>query len=180
MGIRVAVVEEDYPGIQISRENFADIQRAIGRLVDELPEDRFTPRLVDSYWAKGAAIMVCHDKLTKDWLATRVPTLVAWEGSRIKMVGLDALPTYKRVVAWFPSPMEDTERYFLWLRRLNWGLDTWHWRVHESKEEPNGVCLVLSTDTASIAALEGMGCRPFGGVGQAIFSLLGAKPKGKK
>jgi len=94
--------------------------------MDELPEEGFTPRLVDSYWAKGAAIMVCHDILTKDWLAAKVLTLVVWEGSRLNIVGLDALPTYKRVVAWFPGPVEDTERYFLWLRRLNWGLDTRH------------------------------------------------------
>jgi hypothetical protein len=25
----------------------------------------------------------------------KIPTLKAWEGSRLKMVGLDALPTYK-------------------------------------------------------------------------------------
>jgi hypothetical protein len=105
---------------------------------------------------------------------------VTWEGSRIKMVGLDALPTYKRVVAWFLGPMEDRKRYFLRLRRLNQGLDTGHWRVYERKEEPNGVCLVLSIDTGSVVALEGMGCRPFSGIGQAIFSLLGAKPDGKK
>jgi hypothetical protein len=90
----VAVVCENYPGNQISRENFADIQWAVGRLVDELPEERFTPKLVDSYWAKGAAIMVCHDELSKDWLAARVPTIVAWEGSRLKIVRLDGLPTY--------------------------------------------------------------------------------------
>jgi hypothetical protein len=175
----VAVVGEDYPGIQISRKNFADIQRAIGQLVDELPEEGFTPRLVDSYWAKGAAIMVCHRELTKDWLAANVPTLVAWEGSRLKMVGLDALPSHKRVVAWFPGPVEDTEQYFLQLCRLNRRLDTRHWRVYECKEEPNGVHLVSSIDTASIATLEGMGWRPFSGVGQAT-SLLGAKQDDKK
>ena len=54
--------------------------------------------------------MVCHDELTKDSLAARVPTLVAWEGSRLKLVGLDALPNYKRVVPWFPGPTEDEER----------------------------------------------------------------------
>jgi hypothetical protein len=97
--------------------------------VDELPEERFIPKLVHSYWAKGAAIMVCHDELTKDWLAARVPTLAAWEGSRIMTVGLDALPTYKRVLAWFPGPVEDTERYLLRLHKLNQGLDTRHWRV---------------------------------------------------
>ena len=28
------------------------------------------------------------------------------------MMGLDALPTCKRVVTWFPGPEKDTERYF--------------------------------------------------------------------
>jgi len=35
-GLHVAVVCEDYPESQISKENFTDIQRTIGRLVDEL------------------------------------------------------------------------------------------------------------------------------------------------
>ena len=68
-------------------------------------------RLVDSYWAKGASIMACHDEVTKDWLAASVPTVVAFKGSRLMLVGLDALPTYKRVVAWFPGPAKDMERY---------------------------------------------------------------------
>jgi hypothetical protein len=58
------------------------------------------PRLTDSYWTKGAANVVCQDKGTKDWLAGKVPTLTVWEGFRLKMVGLDALPTYKRMVTW--------------------------------------------------------------------------------
>ena len=157
-----------------------DIQRVIGRLVDELPEEGLAPRLVDSYWAKGAAIMVCHDESTKDWLAARVPTLVAWEGSRLKLVSLDALPTYKRVVAWFPGPVENVERYLLQLCRLNQGLDTRHWTVYELRGESNGVCLVLSIDEASVSVLEGLGWRPFSGVGQATFSLLSVKPEGKK
>jgi len=54
---------------------------------------------------------------------------VAWEGSRLKMVGLDALPTYKRVVAWFLGPVEDTEQYFQRLHKLNQSLDTRLWIV---------------------------------------------------
>ena len=66
------------------------------------------------------------------------------------------------------------------LQRLNQGLDTRHWRVYEHKEEPNGVRLVFSIDTTSVAALEGLSWRPFSGVGRATYSLLGAKPEGKK
>jgi hypothetical protein len=95
-------------------------------------------------------------------------------------VGLDAPPTYNRVLAWFLGHVEDMERYFLWLRRLIWGLDTGHWRVYERKEEANGVCLVLSIDTVSIAVLEAFKWRPFSGVEQVIFSLPGVKPEGNK
>jgi len=37
--------------------------------------------------------MICHKEVTKDWLAARVPTLVAIECSRFYLVGLDDLPT---------------------------------------------------------------------------------------
>jgi hypothetical protein len=56
----VAVLGEDYPGIQISIENFSGIQRTMSGIVDDLPEEGFTNRLVDSYWAKGAAVVVCR------------------------------------------------------------------------------------------------------------------------
>jgi len=171
---------DDYPKTQVSREHFVEIQRAIGRLVDELPEEGFTPRLADSFWSIGAAIMVCQDEKSRDWLAAKVPTLVAWEDSRLKVVGLEALPTFKRVAAWFPGSAEDTERCFSRLRRLKLGLDTGQWRVYERREDPNRVRLVLSIDAASATVLEGLRWRPFGGVGQAVFSLLGAKPEGRK
>ena len=85
------------------------------------------------------------------------------------MVGLDALPTYKRVAAWFLGPVEDTGCY---LQKLQ--------QVYERREEPNGVRLVLSVDSKSITALEGLGWRPFSSVGCAAFPLLSAKPEGRK
>jgi len=56
--------------------------------------------------------VICQDEETRDWLDSKVPTLTTWEGSTLKMMGLDTLPTYKRVVAWFPGPVEATGRYF--------------------------------------------------------------------
>jgi len=47
---------------QISKENCTDIQQANGWIVDEFPEEGFTPWLVDSYRVKGAAIIVCHEE----------------------------------------------------------------------------------------------------------------------
>jgi hypothetical protein len=53
--------------------------------VDKLPEEGFTHRLIDTYWAKGTAIVVCQGEETSDLLGSKVPTMSAWEGARLKM-----------------------------------------------------------------------------------------------
>jgi hypothetical protein len=62
------------------------IQRAIGRLVDELPEERITRRLIDTYWAKAAGSLLWQVEETNNCLADKVTTRTAWEGSRLNMV----------------------------------------------------------------------------------------------
>ena len=118
--------------------------------MDKLPEEGFTPRLADSYWAKGAAVMVCQDVPTKDWLTSNVPTLEAWGGSRLKVVGLDALPTFTRVAAWFLGPVEDMEHCFSWLRRLNRGWTPGNGGSTSAGKNPMGFALCSeSTQTRS-------------------------------
>jgi hypothetical protein len=123
--------------------------------------------------------VVCLDEETKEWLGRELPKMNVREGSKLRMVGLEALPTYKRVVAWFPGPRKDMERLFQRLRRLSRGLDASQWRVPESKEKPKGVRLVLSIDSEYVTRREGLKWRPFRVVGQAVFSLLGLIQKGR-
>ena len=47
-GIMMAIVCDGYPDIQVSRENFINNHRTIGGLVDGLPEEGFTPKLLDT------------------------------------------------------------------------------------------------------------------------------------
>jgi hypothetical protein len=54
----LAIVCEIYPEDQVSKGNLTNIQRAVGGFVDGLPIEGFTPRLIDMYWTKGAAIVV--------------------------------------------------------------------------------------------------------------------------
>jgi len=63
----MAIVCDGYPEVQVSKENFVDIQRVIGGFVDELPEQGFTHRLIDT---KGAINILCRDEKTRDWLAS--------------------------------------------------------------------------------------------------------------
>jgi hypothetical protein len=96
------------------------------------------------------------------------------------VVGLEALTTFKRVSAWIPGPVEDTDTFLWRLRRLSRGLETAYWRVYEHKEESNGVRLVLSIYQDFVATLERLQWKPFSGVAKAVFSLLGAKPQKKR
>jgi hypothetical protein len=151
----VATVCEDYPGTQISKENFVDVQKAVSRLVDGLPEEGFTPQLLDTYWSKGVMIMVCQDQETCDWFAGSAPALTVWEGSRFN--GEYGCPAYlQESHCVFLGPLEDMETLFRCLRRLNQGLETRQWWIYECKEEPQWVRLVLSIDQTSVATLEKM------------------------
>jgi hypothetical protein len=42
-GMRMAIVCEGYPEVQVSKETFGDIQRAVGGLLDGLPEEGSPP-----------------------------------------------------------------------------------------------------------------------------------------
>jgi hypothetical protein len=44
----MAIVCDGYLEFQVSRENFVNIQRTIGGLVDGLPGEGFTPKLLDT------------------------------------------------------------------------------------------------------------------------------------
>jgi len=103
----MAIVCEAYPQVQVSKENFVNIQRAIDRLGDGLPEEGFTPKLIDTYTGKRATSVVFQEEETRNWLGNNVSSLKAWD-----LFGLEGLPTYKWVVGWFPGPVEDMEPYF--------------------------------------------------------------------
>lgn len=78
-GLGMAIICNGYPEVQVSKVKFVDIQQEIGGLINRLPQEGFTPMLIDTYWAKGAVIVVRQDEETRNWLSDNVPILRAWE-----------------------------------------------------------------------------------------------------
>ena len=70
----MAIISDSYPEMHVSKDNCVDIQQAIGGLVNGLPEEGFTPRLIDTYWGEGAAIVICQHRESRNWLGCNVPT----------------------------------------------------------------------------------------------------------
>jgi hypothetical protein len=71
-------------------EGFTNIPLETGRLVDELPEKRFIPNSSIYPRPKG-----CHCGECRDWLKSKIAAMKTWQGSRLKMVGLKVISTYK-------------------------------------------------------------------------------------
>ena len=63
-GLRMAIICEGYPKVQVSKDNFVSIQRAIGGLVDGLHEEGCTPQ-ARCYVLLGTAVLVCQDEETR-------------------------------------------------------------------------------------------------------------------
>jgi hypothetical protein len=124
----MAIACESYPVTKISKDNFAVIQNVVCRFVDGLPV--FTHSLVETYWAKVAAIVVCQNYEAREWLVWLVPSMTAWEGLKFHVVGLDSLLTYKRILAWFPDPVKNMETLLRCRGRLKWCLGPAHWRTY--------------------------------------------------
>jgi hypothetical protein len=90
------------------------------------------------------------------------------------MVGLDALPTYKRGWPGFWALWKIRDAIFSGFVD-NQGLDTKHWRVFESKEEPKGSALCSVQTQRPTRRWKGWD----GDQLAAIFNFLSAKPKGE-
>lgn len=92
----MTIVCNGYLDVHVSKENLINIQRAIDGPMGAFREDGFIPKLIGTCWAKGATIVVCRDKETRDWLRSIIPIMRAWEGCR-----LEGLAPCKRVAASF-------------------------------------------------------------------------------
>jgi hypothetical protein len=81
-------------------------------LVDRLPKEAFTPRILGMYWTKKAAIVVCLDEETRNG-------------------GPGYSPFIREVGGLVPGTCGNTGRYRQRLRSLNRGFDRNNWRVYE-------------------------------------------------
>jgi hypothetical protein len=105
----MAIVCDGYLETQVSKKNFVNIQQAIGGLWDELPKKGFTSRLINTYQQKELPLWYARMRRPGTGWVVRYQLLRYGRTFRLKIVGLEALPTYKEVVAWFLGPVKDRE-----------------------------------------------------------------------
>ena len=68
------------------------------------------------------------------WLRENVQSLREWEGARLQAVEQKDLPKYVRTIACIPDSPLEMEKILVRLARLNPGLKTAWWTVHERQD----------------------------------------------
>ena len=145
-------------------------------IVNGIPEGRCLQRFNETYLSRGALKVVCRDQQTAVWLRENVEILREWEGAKLQTVE-QRLPKMRKSDGVDPWPAGGNGEILVRLARLNPGLTTARWTVHE-RQEGDGekdTQLVLSIDEGAVPVLEGLGMRPYFGMGRGTFKLLGAK-----
>ena len=136
-----------------------------------------SPRFNETYLSRGALKVVCADQQTAVWLRENVGSLREWEGAKLQTVKQKDLPRYVRAIAWIPGLPVETKKILVTLARLNPGLTTARWTVHERQERggEKETRLFLRIDEGALPVLKGLGRRFYFGIGRATVKLLGAK-----
>ena len=155
------------------------IQEGLMEVVDGIPVGDFTPRFQETYLHRGSLKVTCVDKQSAIWLKGQVRNLRKWEGADLEVIEAHELLKYVRVMAWIPGAPMDTAVMLRRLEKLNSGLATGRWIIHERHEDASGkgVRLALGVDHRAIPTLQAQGMRPYLGMGRASFRLLDAHSK---
>jgi hypothetical protein len=124
------------------------------------------PPLLQSYRLEtGTIFYACADQRFVDWLVTALHGFQIREGARLKAIDAKHLPKPIKIAA-------GPEELLKWIKSLNPGLHTEHWRVLDSRDEPLGRRLIHLVDRDSAKIIKGTGYKIFTGLSEGNFKVL--------
>ncbi|XP_072378182.1 uncharacterized protein [Diabrotica undecimpunctata] len=120
----------------------------IGFMAEKGIKGLIIKRLMDR---KGAAIVVCNDGYTKEWLDSLIPQLKRRDGKDLRIANLQETVNGKiRAILWVPKHyINDKEYLTKTLAKENPGLDTGHWIIRPRKNKKTGVQILINQDDVS-------------------------------
>jgi hypothetical protein len=106
----------------------------------------------------GTLIYICADQQSGQWLIKAVDNHKLGTGSRLKVTDARNLPKPVKVALRTKDNVAQTQDELLtWVKNLNPGLNTEHWKVLNRQSEPKGQRLILHIDWNSLVAIRSTG-----------------------
>ena len=108
------------------------------------------PKFKSCQFKNGFLTLACADADTASWLETTAPTLVPWEGAKLRTYRSDDLPKPLVFMGYFRDSAETTDEKILRLiQNQNDGFSTQAWRVCRRNVIGKTVELLLEVDQQS-------------------------------
>jgi hypothetical protein len=121
----------------------------------------------------GTLIYRCADQQCDQWLVKAIDNHRLGTGARLKVTDARNLPKSVKVAPRTRDKVTQTQDELLtWIKNLNPGLNTEHWKVLDRHCEPKGQRLLLHKDQDSLAAIKSTGYKIFTGLSQGMVKAL--------
>lgn len=175
--LRGAIAGKNFPAELLSAKQAADIELAMERKIDDLPEGTRMPRFDEWKWSEqGVILITCADQETKDWIKSSLSEL----GSATALIFLESeqIPKRKKVGCLGQTTSEGIPQFLGRLSRQNPGLNTKLWKIHDRAPSGKKMRLIMGIDEESFRVLSTNGWVAYAGVHRVQFWNLesGQKP----
>jgi hypothetical protein len=158
--IKIAIFNETYPEDKLHEDDHKYILEELGRVLHRTPIE--LPHLKSNRLDGGALIYICTDQQSGQWLIKATNNHRLGTGARLKVMDARNLPKPVKVVLRTRDTVAQTHDELLtWVKNLNPGLNTEHWKVLDRQYELKGQRLILHIDRDSLVAIRSTGYKIF-------------------
>jgi hypothetical protein len=136
--IKIAIFRETYPEDKLTEEDQNYILEELGRVLRRTPTGEL-PHLKSYRLEGGAFIRICGNQQSGQWLVKAIDNHRLGTGARLKATDARSLPKPVKVALRTKDKVAQTQEELLtWIKNLNAGLNTEHWKVMDKQYEPKG------------------------------------------
>ena len=147
---KVAVLPKEYPQINLTAEELAQLEEAIIEEVTLTYGGTTVPRFGGIFFRSGHLVIDCESEETVMWLKDRVPSMKIWKGPALDTKVGDDIPKPHIIKCFLPrSAGQETKRSLILLGTQN-GLSIEHWKVLAHRDEGTGQVLTIGIDDVSL------------------------------
>jgi hypothetical protein len=170
--IKVAIFRKTYPKDKLTEDDQNSILEILWEVLRRTPIGEL-PHLKSYRLEGGALIYICADQQSGQWFIKAIDNHRLESGARLKATDARNLPKPIRMALRIRDKVaQNQEELLKWVKNLNPGLSTEHWRVLDKQSQPKGQRLILHIYQDSYTSLKRTGHRIFTGLSQGTVKVL--------
>jgi hypothetical protein len=167
----MAIFKELYPEDRLNEDDQWSILDVLGEVLHKTPVEEL-PQLKSYRLEGGALIYISADQQSGQWLSKAINNHRLKTGTMLKVTEARNLPKPVKVTLRVRDNVAQTQDELLqWVKSLNPGLNTEHWKVLDKQSEPKGQRL-MHIDQDSLATIRSTGNTIFTGLSQGTVKVL--------